>query len=134
MSDPSGVLLSKKYRKARNLFLTQQFAEAFSEIGLTLEPGEWFEGDVHDGEGKSLSRVPILFAKKSVRVKIWSLYLTLLNTFRKAGNDQAGVWVGARRWKGLYASLCDGSIWQNVLHVGYADNEHAMDHEITVAL
>lgn len=126
--------LSRRYRKARNLFLTQQFTQAFEETTLLLEPHDAFEDIVETGREDTVVGAPVSFAKRSLRVKVWSLYLTLLSTFMGAGTQKASAWIGAQTWESLDTSLRSGSIWQRVVEVGYAGDELALDHEVIVAL
>ena len=132
--DQQSVRLSRGYRKARDLFLTQQFAEAFKEITLLLECKGASDNTSDTEDEYCSSRAPVSYAKRSLRVKIWCLYLCLLSTLREAGSQQASAWIGTQTWKSLDASLRDGSIWQRVEEVGYACDEQALDHEIIVAL
>ena len=138
MSSPAsiehGMQLLTTYKRARDFYLVQQFGEAFDEISSLLNDNNVFVADLDNGPGSARTQAPVFHANMGLKVKIWSLYLTLLNTLRDVGGQKASAYVGAQRWQRLSESLHNGSIWQHVVDVGFAGDEQVMDIDIVIAL
>lgn len=120
--------LSKAYTQASNLFLTRRLIEAFS----TLTP--IIEKPLAEEIGESSGPAPIASASRNSRIKIWSLYLTLLNAIIELGPEEGKTIFGDDVWKDIASKVRDGTIWEEVLQVGYDGIEGNVDAEVVINL
>ncbi|KAG8531493.1 uncharacterized protein KY384_003122 [Bacidia gigantensis] len=123
---------SKPYKQASNFFLTRRFPEALSTI-KPLVTAPQAVGEEH-GSSIMLAKAPVAHADSRWRVKIWSLYLTLINAIVELGLEEGKNTLGKQQWKSIVAQTEDGSIWQEVVDIGYAGSEANVDPEVVVNL
>jgi hypothetical protein len=134
---PSSTI-AKTYRQAANLFLTRRLPEALSTLEplVSVPPPE----DDHDmldrlANGDSEPRLaPIAAAPRGVRLKVWILYVTLLNAVVELGSEEGKHAFGSARWKALVAKARDGTIWEDVVQIGYSGVEGNVDADVVVNL
>lgn len=123
---------SKTYKQARDLFLTRRLPEAYSTIEslvtVPLASGE----DQNDDEQHNIA--PIAKASRSQRIKVWSLYLTLLNAIHELGPEEGKVQFGSKKWKTMTSRAWDGSIWDEVVQNGYGGLEGSVDADVVINL
>ncbi|KAL8751996.1 MAG: hypothetical protein Q9199_006040 [Rusavskia elegans] len=125
--------ISNIYKEASTLFLTRRLAEAYSTLGpiLTLpEPSE----DIPNDEDEDERTAPIATASRSLRVKVWSLYLTLLNAIIQLGPEQGKQALGSKQWHEIAAKARDGTVWDEVVQMGYDGIEGNVDADVVTNL
>ena len=124
--------LSKAYRSASKFYLTRRFHEALSAIKpLVTVPSGHPNGEEDDAEDQ---KAPINKADKKWRIKVWSFYLTLLNAIVELGPDEGSATIGRVQWKDILNKAETGSIWDEVVNVGYGGDESLVDAEVVVNL
>lgn len=95
-SSPRGTTqIAKAYTQASNLFLTRRLTEALS----TLTP--IIEKPLVEDIGESPESAPIASSSRSSRIKIWSLYLTLLNAIIELGPEEGKATFGSNGWRDI---------------------------------
>jgi len=125
--------VAKAYRQAAQLFLTRRLPEALSTIEpIIAPPAHEHVDDMHDGD--LVGYAPIATASRGTRVKVWSFYLTFLNSVVELGADEGKHAFGSMRWKQLVSKCRDGSVWDDVVRDGYAGQEGDVDAEVVVNL
>lgn len=124
--------IAKTYRQAANLFLTRRLPEALSTIEPIVTP-QPVDVDTEDGASQRLV-VPIAMASKGTRVKVWSFYLTFLNSVVELGPEDGKHAFGSTRWKALVAKVRDGTIWEDVVQHGYDGIEGNVDADVVINL
>ncbi|KAF2197943.1 hypothetical protein GQ43DRAFT_402001 [Delitschia confertaspora ATCC 74209] len=125
--------IAKAYRQAAQLFLTRRLPEALSTIEPIITPPDQ---DHLNGSGNDdvLPYAPVASASKSTRIKVWSFYLTFLNSVVELGAEEGKNAFGSTRWKALVSKCRDGSIWEDVVRDGYAGVEGDVDAEVVINL
>ena len=127
---PSGI--SKVYKQASDLFLTRRFQEAL----VTIEPlitAPKPQQETSDDENE-IKLAPVALASRGSRIKVWSFYLNLLNEIAELGADELKAAFGNKEWKSLVAKAQDGSVWEEVVNIGYGGNEGNVDADVVIAL
>ena len=120
--------ISKTYRQASSLFLTRRLPEALSTVLPLISPPT---PDNPDGVSES---APIAQSSRSTRIKVWSLYLTILNAAAELDADAGKAAFGAQEWRSLTAKVRDGDIWEEVVQNGYYGVEGNVDSEVVINL
>lgn len=77
---------------------------------------------------------PVARASRHTRVRVWSLYLTVLNAVLELPAEEGKEAFGARRWKELCASVREGDVWEQVVRDGYGGREGDVDSDVVVNL
>ena len=122
---------SKTYKQARDLFLTRRLPEAYSTIrSLVNVPTVSDESPDNDRPRNA----PVAAASRNQRIKIWSLYLTLLNAIQELGPQEGGAQFGNKEWTRLTSKASDSSIWSEVVRTGYGGVEGNVDADVVVNL
>lgn len=125
-------ITKEAYKQASSLFLTRRLAEALSILQPVILPPL---ADPADGESEVGPEPAIISnASRNVRIKIWSLYLTLLNAIVELGPEDGKVSFGGKIWKDIVNKVQDGSIWEEVVQVGYGGFEGNVDDEVVINL
>ena len=127
---PSGI--SKIYKQASDLFLTRRFQEAL----VTIEPlitAPKPQQETCDDENET-KPAPVALASRGSRIKVWSFYLNLLNEIAELGAEDGKAAFGNKEWKSLVAKARDGSVWEEVVNIGYGGNEGNVDADVVIAL
>lgn len=120
--------ISKTYKQASTLFLTRRLSESYSTLKPLItasRPSE--ESSSDDG---ALEPAPIVNASRSTRIKVWSLYLTLLNSIIELGPEVGKIEYGVDVWRGIVGKARDGTIWEEVVQIGYGGVEGDVDAEV----
>ncbi|KAL8789023.1 MAG: hypothetical protein Q9195_007043 [Heterodermia aff. obscurata] len=122
---------SKTYKQARDLFLTRRLPEAYSAIqSLVNVPAVSDESPESDDPRVA----PIATASRGQRIKVWSLYLTLLNAINELGPQEGEAQFGNKEWSRLTSKASDSSIWSEVVQNGYGGVEGNLDADVVVNL
>ncbi|KAG6184515.1 hypothetical protein E4U36_001910 [Claviceps purpurea] len=117
--------ISKTYRQASTLFLTRRLPEALTTLTPLILP----PGSPDDGEP-----APVASASRTTRIKVWSLYLTILNAIVETGPEEGKEAFGNQEWRALCAKVRDGQVWEEVIHNGYHDVEGDVDADVVINL
>ena len=124
--------ISKVYKQASDLFLTRRFQEAL----ITIQPlftASKAQQETSDDENEA-KPAPIALASRGARIKVWSFYLNLLNEIAELGLEDGKAAFGNKEWKGLVGKAQDGSVWEEVVNIGYGGNEGNVDADVVIAL
>ncbi|KAI6246894.1 hypothetical protein HI914_05051 [Erysiphe necator] len=122
-SKRSTTKISKTYRQASTLFLTRRLPESLTTMLPILE----YTPD-------SLDPPPIYSANKITRIKVWSLYLTILNAICELPPDEGKQNFGNFEFRALVSKVRDGTIWDEVIKNGYGGLEGNVDTEVVINL
>ncbi|KAJ4369423.1 hypothetical protein N0V86_009255 [Didymella sp. IMI 355093] len=115
--------MAKAYRQAAQLFLTRRLPEALS----TIEPiisAPAVSAPVSEAAGEDArdsvvhGYAPVATASRGTRIKVWSFYLTFLNSVVELGAEEGKHAFGSARWKALVSKCRDGSVWDDVVRDG----------------
>ncbi|KAF2846407.1 hypothetical protein T440DRAFT_521773 [Plenodomus tracheiphilus IPT5] len=125
--------IAKAYRQAAQLFLTRRLPEALSTIEPIITPPP-HDDDANGQNGHVVGYAPIANASRGTRVKVWSFYLTFLNSVVELGAEEGKHAFGSTRWKQLVSKCRDGSVWDEVVKDGYAGVEGDVDTDVVINL
>ena len=128
-------LLSKVYKQASELYLTRRLPECLALLEHSVLP--WRSID-ENGDGdentEHIETTLIGGASRSLRVKVWNLYLTLLNDIVGLGANEGRSVFGNKKWRELAASVQNGTVWDEVVKVGYRGVETSVDADVVANL
>lgn len=124
--------ISKVYKHSSELFLTRRLPEAFAAIEPLITIPRPPEETNQDDDMPQ--RAPIASASRRDRIKVWVLYLTMLNTITDLGPEDGKATFGNKGWKDLIAKAQNGTIWEEVVDAGYGGNEGNLDAEVVISL
>ncbi|KAK8066151.1 hypothetical protein PG997_012898 [Apiospora hydei] len=125
--------ISKTYRQSSQLFLTRRMPEALSTILPLVTPPT-------PGLGESAETVaenepaPVAQASRSTRIKVWSLYLTILNGILELEPDEGKDSFGTQEYRALCHKVREGDIWEEVVRNGYHGIEGNVDADVVINL
>jgi hypothetical protein len=123
--------ISKTYRQASTLFLTRRLPESLSTIlPVITSPSE------HDLNGNTSTSepAPVASASRTTRIKVWSLYLTILNAVVELDPDEGKQAFGAQEWRALVMKVREGEVWEEVIQNGYGGVEGDVDSDVVINL
>lgn len=124
---PSNI--SKAYRQASQLFLTRRLPEALSTVLPLITPST----DSRDVNGHT-EPAPVAKSSRSTRIKVWSLYLTILNAILELDPDEGKDAFGTQEWRMLCSKVRDGDVWEEVIQFGYHGAEGEVDSDVVINL
>ena len=128
----SNSLISKTCKQASNLFLTRRLPEALSTLEPILTVPKTPDQTLDEDEPPKTA--PIASANRSYRIKVWCLYLTLLNSILELGPEEGKSAFGSKNWKNNVTKVQDGSVWEEVVQIGYGGIEGNVDAEVVINL
>lgn len=117
--------ISKTYRQASTLFLTRRLPEALTTLAPLIAPPE----SAPDAEP-----APVARASRTTRIKVWSLYLTILNATLDMEPREGKDAFGNHEWRALCAKVRDGHVWEDVVRHGYHGVEADVDSDVVINL
>lgn len=120
--------ISKTYKQASTLFLTRRLSESYSTLKPVITSSNPSEETSSDD--CVLEPAPITNASRSTRIKVWSLYLTLLNSIIELGPEVGKIEFGVDVWRDILGKARDGTIWEEVVQAGYGGVEGDVDAEV----
>jgi hypothetical protein len=120
--------ISKIYRQASNLFLTRRLPEALSTILPVITTPADSDGAL------SAEAAPIASASRTTRIKVWSLYLTILNAIVELDPEEGKETFGAQDWRALVSKVREGEVWEEVVQNGYSGVEGNVDSDVVINL
>ncbi|KAK1827113.1 hypothetical protein QBC39DRAFT_428564 [Podospora conica] len=121
--------ITKTYRQASTLFLTRRLPEALSTVLPLITPPT-----PEDPNTDAFEPAPVARASRSTRIKVWSLYLTVLNAILELDSEEGKQAFGTQEWRALCTKVRDGHIWEEVVHNGYHDVEGNVDADVVINL
>lgn len=77
---------------------------------------------------------PIATAATSQRIKIWSLYATLLDAAVDLGNELGKQEFGQKLYRDLVRQVQSSDVWEQVVQDGYQGREASVDAEVVYNL
>jgi len=116
--------ISKTYKQASTLFLTRRLPEALSTIPPVIQPPP----------GDAAEPAPVARASRSTRIKVWTLYLTILNAILELDPDEGKDAFGGQEWRALCNKVRDGEVWEEVVRDGYHGLEGDVDSDVVINL
>ena len=120
--------VSKIYKEASELYLTRNFTEAFNTIEQLVRVP-------HCTDDETVSpTAPVSTASKNSRVKVWVLYLALLDAILKLGPEEAKASFETKTWTDINKKAQDGGIWDEVVAIGYGGVQGKVDAEVVSSL
>ncbi|KAH8769734.1 peroxin 26 [Hyaloscypha finlandica] len=122
--------ISKIYRQASTLFLTRRLPESLSTILPVITPPPADDTNPHAAPEPA----PIARASRNTRIKVWSLYLTILNAVVELDPDEGKQAFGSKEWRGLVSKVRDGDVWEEVVKNGYGGVEGDVDSDVVINL
>ncbi|KAI1180367.1 hypothetical protein F4777DRAFT_529968 [Nemania sp. FL0916] len=121
--------ISKTYRQASQLFLTRRLPEALSTLLPLITPST----EATDASGLT-EPAPVVRASRATRIKVWSLYLTILNAILELDSDEGKEAFGAQEWRTLCQKVRNGDVWEEVVQFGYHGVEGDVDSDVVINL
>lgn len=138
---PSSAQASKTYKQASTFFLTRRLREAYTTLTPLItsieDDVDTRNGFSSDPEANAASATPIATAPRSLRIKVWSLYISLLDEIVKLGAEEGKAVFGGAAWRSLYAKTQGEKglgIWEEIVRRGYGGREGDVDGEVVVNL
>lgn len=123
--------ISKIYRQASTLFLTRRLPESLSTILPVITPATNDEDTVTDNSGET---APIAKASRTTRIKVWSLYLTILNAVLELDPEEGKQAFGSSEYRSLISKVREGEVWEEVVTNGYSGIEGDVDSDVVINL
>ncbi|KAB5558565.1 peroxin 26 [Coniochaeta sp. 2T2.1] len=120
--------ISKSYRQASTLFLTRRLPEALSTILPLITP------PASEDNSPSTEPAPVAKASRTTRIKVWSLYLTILNAIVELDPDEGKDAFGTQEWRQLVSKVREGEVWEEVVRDGYHGVEGDVDSDVVINL
>ncbi|KAI1857013.1 uncharacterized protein JN550_013506 [Neoarthrinium moseri] len=133
LTRPTPNHISKTYRQASQLFLTRRLPEALSTVQPLITPPSPDENGESNGDAEN-EPAPIARASRSTRIKVWSLYLTILNAILELDPDEGKDAFGTQEWRALCTKVREGGIWDEVVRNGYHGVEGEVDSDVVINL
>ncbi|GAW25723.1 putative peroxin 26 [Rosellinia necatrix] len=121
--------ISKTYRQASQLFLTRRLPEALSTLLPLITPST--EGSDVNGLTEP---APVVRASRATRIKVWSLYLTILNAVLELDPEEGKDAFGTQEWRTLCQKVRNGDVWEEVVQFGYHGVEGDVDSDVVINL
>ncbi len=124
--------LSKLYRQASTLFLTRRLSEALATIEPAITTNS--SSEAIDGDPENAELAPVATASRSTRIKIWNLYLTILNAIIELGPEDGKNAIGTKEWRAIVSKVRDGDVWEDIVREGYGGVEGDVDSDVVINL
>lgn len=124
----SSAHITKAYRQASTLFLTRRLPEALSTVLPLVTPPTVEAGD------RTAEPAPVAKASRTTRIKVWSLYLTVLNAILELDPDEGKEAFGTQQWKAICSKVREGHVWEDVVRNGYHGADGSVDSEVVINL
>lgn len=125
--------VSKTYRQSSTLFLTRRLPEALSTITplITITPPSPSQPQ---GANGTTEPAPVAKASRNTRIKVWTLYIAILNAIVALEPDEGKEALGTHEWRALCAKVRDGDVWEEVVQNGYHGVEADVDSDVVINL
>jgi hypothetical protein len=126
--------ISKIYKQASQLYLTRRLSESLSTLEPVISVPSIPEDERTRDDDEPPPQAPIALASSKLRIKIWNLYISLINAIIELGPEEGKQAFGIKEWKALISSARDGDVWETVVKVGYGDREGSVDADVVMNL
>ncbi|KAL1995118.1 hypothetical protein VTN49DRAFT_1305 [Thermomyces lanuginosus] len=127
-------LCSQTYKSASQLFLTRRLQEALAVLTpIITVPTVQDDVSLNESDDKT-ALAPIVTASSTVRIKVWNLYITLLSNIVSLDPDEGKREFGQKEWKALVSKVRDGSVWEEIVQIGYRGLEGSVDADVVFNL
>ncbi|PGH35554.1 hypothetical protein GX50_01656 [[Emmonsia] crescens] len=123
LSLSSSKQISQVYKQSSQLFLTRRLQEALSAVEPIITPPS-SQDDQQD------SPAPIATASSNLRIKVWNLYISILNAIVELGAEEGRKQFGQKEWKALASKVRDGELWNTISQVGYGGRDGSIDADV----
>lgn len=122
--------MSRIYKQASSLFLTRRLEEALTTLETLISPTNL---ETEDADERSDSAL-VTSSSRGTRIKVWSLYLTLLDAIIDLGPAEGKATFGSTQWKAMVASAQNGTVWDMIIRQGYRGLEGEVDADVVINL
>ncbi|ESZ92143.1 hypothetical protein SBOR_7474 [Sclerotinia borealis F-4128] len=126
--------ISKIYRQASTLFLTRRLPESLSTILPVITPSSSSDSENNNPDDSTNPVTSISKASRTTRIKVWSLYLTILNAVLELDPAEGKQAFGTSQFRALVAKVRDGEVWEEVVKNGYHGIEGDVDSDVVINL
>ncbi|KUI65681.1 hypothetical protein VM1G_01102 [Cytospora mali] len=127
---PTPSYVSKTYRQSSSLFLTRRLPEALSTILPLITPPPPHSATA-DGVAEP---APVAKSSRNTRIKVWTLYIAILNAIAALEPDEGKAAFGTQEWRSLCSKVRDGGVWEEVVQSGYHGVEGDVDSDVVINL
>ncbi|ROW12431.1 hypothetical protein VMCG_00753 [Cytospora schulzeri] len=128
---PTPSYVSKTYRQSSSLFLTRRLPEALSTILPLITPPPPPHSAAADGVTEP---APVAKSSRNTRIKVWTLYIAILNAIAALEPDEGKAAFGTQEWRNLCAKVREGDVWEEVIQNGYHGVEGDVDSDVVINL
>ena len=125
-------LVVKTYKRASDLFLTRRLPEALCTLNMLISLAQTSGQD--QGGIAEATKTSAWNASRRMRIKVWNLYLAILNGVVELGYESGQRAFGVKEWKMLATKVWDGTIWEDVVRIGYNGQEGNVDSDVVLNL
>ena len=125
--------LSKVYKHASQLYLTRRLFETYELLQPVISPPPRNSTYTGQDEEPPDQPAPIASATTSTRIKLWSLYITLLNEVLNLDPDLGRQEFG-KEYNLISSRVTSGEVWEQVVRDGYREREASVDAEVVYNL
>jgi len=87
-----------------------------------------------NGNSPATEPAPIASASRTTRIKVWSLYLTILNAVVELEPEEGKQAFGTQEWRQIASKVRDGDVWEEVVKNGYGGLEGDVDADVVINL
>lgn len=126
----SSSYVSKTYRQSSTLFLTRRMPEALSTILPLITP----PATQSEAASDSSEPAPVAKASRNTRIKVWTLYIAILNAIAALEPDEGKEAFGAQEWRSICTKVREGEVWEEVVMNGYHGVEGDVDSDVVINL
>lgn len=126
----SSTYVSKTYRQSSTLFLTRRLPEALSTILPLITPPP----APSEGVNGTTEPAPVAKSSRNTRIKVWTLYIAILNAIAALEPDDGKEAFGSQEWRSICAKVRDGDVWEEVVTDGYHGVEGDVDSDVVINL
>jgi hypothetical protein len=112
--------------------LTRRLPESLSTI-LPVITSPAADQDLN-GNSPATEPAPIASASRTTRIKVWSLYLTILNAVVELEPEEGKQAFGTQEWRQIASKVRDGDVWEEVVKNGYGGLEGDVDADVVINL
>jgi hypothetical protein len=110
--------------------LTRRLPEALATIEPAITAPSF---RARNEETESAELAPVATASRSTRIKIWNLYLTILNAIIELGPEDGKNAIGSKEWRSIVSKVRDGTVWEDIVRDGYGV-EGDVDSDVVINL
>lgn len=126
----SSSYVSKTYRQSSTLFLTRRLPEALSTILPLITPTATHQ----EGANGITEPAPVAKSSRNTRIKVWTLYIAILNAIAALEPDDGKEAFGSQEWRSICAKVREGDVWEEVVMNGYHGIEGDVDSDVVINL